>query len=126
MDSLIEWFIDFFDNIRDRPCSDHILGLKNRVQYHTFDSEMIHLMIHSRFRRADATTQGWALEIVQIEFHENFRRQGFGTHLFKWLKDNSPTQFIFVESVLTVEMESFLTKLGARKTLSDDLIDWIY
>ena len=72
--------------------------------------------------------QGWSLDDVKIEIAEEYRRQGYGLSLFQWLKENTPTEYIYVECVNTEEMHNFLSKHQATLNTTQNLYspyDWV-
>lgn len=136
---MYDFFTEFFDSIRSKPCRCFKTAFRNRKQYLTLDNSFCHIQVSSVFRSVpldDKDVSGWSLDIVKITFNETVRRQGHCTRLFRWLRENTPTDFIFVQCVNTIEMRDFLVKhqlsfnASPRKSFdsfesSGYLTDWV-
>lgn len=136
---MYDFFTSLFDSIRNKPCRCFTSSFRNREQYLTLDNSFCHIQVSSVFRTVPlnkSDVSGWSLDIVKISFNETVRRQGHCTRLFGWLRENTPTDFIFVQCVNTIEMRDFLVKhqlsfkASPRKSFdsfesSGYLTDWI-
>ena len=106
-----------FEIIKELPCRDGRMMFPNRRTFffrnalmeYTMKSTFIIMPMDNGSANYEMK-KGWALLIQRIAFAPEFRRRGYGLRFFQWLRENSPTEFIFIESVITDEMANFLIK----------------
>lgn len=129
-EELYQDFLNFtktvFEAIRDKPCRTRAEGFGNKRQYLEFENEFGSITLSSVNRSAlvedredlaqSELVEGWCLDIVKIGFADAFQRKGYGLKFFTWLRQNTPTDFIFIQCVNTEEMRNFLVKY--RDTLN--------
>lgn len=128
----------FFDTIKDRKCNDPLTFLHERVMYHEIadKEDKIKLMLSSTYSILHVTNEysieepfrGWSLVVVQLFIDKSYQRQGLGTSILKYIKKNTPTQFVIVQSV-SKSLESLLIKnshsLQALKAHNPEVKDWV-
>lgn len=119
-DEFLNFFKTLFAEIEKKPCRNRAVSFTNRRQYLNFANEFGEVQVSSLHRTTlvenpdDLDTseliEGWALDIVKIAFEPAFQRKGYGLKFFKWLLENTPTDFIFIQCVTTEKLSNFLMK----------------
>jgi hypothetical protein len=119
-EEVLTWLKDFFEEIKGKPCYTFEGSLVNKMGYREFRNEAVSLMVTSTFRQSQLPERrmfnpphvlsGWFLDIVQFSFSKEYQRKGYGLKLARWIYENTPTEFIFLQSVLSKAAEQFLVK----------------